>query len=293
MNSPLPTQLNIPARYPEGTIDLHVHTTHSDGHSSPQDVVRRAASLGLRAIAVTDHDTVSALQETAELAVESGIELVPGVEVSAYTEENGEAHILGYFIDPANRQLIDTLAHRSLIRQQRIEQMIARLQELGGDITADHVWLLANGTSIGRPHLARAMVQKGMAASIDDAFDRYLAHGKAAFVAKDGFSYRDAIQMIVSAGGVPVYAHPGLKRNDCLLRRLIEHGIRGLEVFHSEHSADDIQRYQSIARENGLVITGGSDCHGANGERVPLMGTVHVPYALLDTLRKARSRPQP
>lgn len=279
----------MPPSTAESYIDLHVHTTHSDGRYSPQQVIQAAVDRGLRAIAITDHDTVSGLAAGAQAAARVGIEFVPGIEISAYTPEDGEIHVLGYFLDPAHPGLTAALDHQRTVRIRRIEQMIARLTGLGVSVSIDAVRQAAVGSAVmGRPHLARVLVQQGVVASEDQAFDRFLARGRPAFALKAGLSHQAAIQAILRAGGLPIYAHPGLDRNDALIPRLIQFGLRGLEVWHSEHSAADVRRYQALVAQYGLLATGGSDCHGGGAHAQPLLGTVPAPYRLLDQLRAAK-----
>lgn len=269
-------------------IDLHLHTTHSDGLYSPEQLVQVAVKIGLRAIAVTDHDSVSGLEETEFFAAKYGIRFVPGVEISAYTEEDGEIHVLGYFIDDNNPFLLNILHRLKTIRLRRIEQMVERLQELGFEIHLSTVQSFVKSEAVlGRPHLARAMVQHGIVSSVDEAFDRYLRRGKSAFITKVGLSHQEAIDAILQAGGIPIYAHPGLDKKDYLIPRLLSLGIRGLEVFHSAHSAEDVRRYTELVERENLLATGGSDCHGEGKDWKSLIGTVQVPYSILEQLQAA------
>jgi hypothetical protein len=278
-----------------GSIDLHLHTTHSDGVFSPEQVVDAAMNQGLRAIAVTDHDTVSGVHETMQIAQKRGLECVAGVDISAYSEEHGEIHVLGYFIDPDHPLLLKTLQHLKTVRLNRSVQMLERLQKLGIEIPFDDVQHLARKSSvIGRPHLARAMLRHGIVSSVNEAFARYLKRGRPAFVPKVGLSYQEAIEAILDAGGLPVYAHPGLNQRDHLIPTLLEMGLQGLEVFHSSHSDQDVRHYRALVKYYGLVASGGSDCHGASGKRPPLIGTISVPYTLLEQLmQRHQAMPAP
>ena len=247
-----------------------------------------ALERGLRAIAVTDHDTTSGVREVARLAEPHGLQCIPGVEISAYTKEDGEIHLLGYFIDPDNTQLLLSLQRQKNARNTRISQMVARLRQLGHDLTIEAVQQIAQHSHvIGRPHLARAMVQHGIVASVEEAFQRYIARGKPAFVHKAGLSYQEAIDTIILAGGIPIYAHPGVTKKDHLIPGLLKMGIRGLEVFHSDHSPQDVFRYQKMVEKQKLLATGGSDCHGGGPHWSALIGTVQVPYGLLECLKTA------
>lgn len=277
-----------PSSPSEGYIDLHLHTTHSDGQFSPQQLVAKAAEKGLRAIAVTDHDTVSAVRESEHLARQHGIEFLSGVEISACTEEGGEIHILGYRVVPESQELLHALERQKEVRLERIRRMLERLHQRGIRIALEEVLELAGGCSaIGRPHLARALVRHGAVSSLDEAFEHYLAKNKPAFVPKMGLSYREAVEAILGAGGLPIYAHPGLERKDHLLPELLEIGIRGLEVFHSDHSPEDVRRYTEFVTQYELLASGGSDCHGGGPKWKQLIGTVPVPYSLFTYLKNA------
>ncbi len=272
----------------EGYIDLHLHTNHSDGQFSPEQLVAVAAEKQLRAIAVTDHDTVSAVRETEHWARKRGIECLSGVEISACTAEDGEIHILGYRVDPDSPVLLEALMRQKRVRLERIRGMVERLHELGVQVAFDDLQELAgNASAIGRPHLAGVLLRQGVVSSVEEAFDRYLAKGKPAFVPKMGLSYREAIEAVLKAGGIPIYAHPGLERKDDLLPKLLEMGLRGLEVFHSEHLPEDVRRYTRFVTEHGLLAGGGSDCHGGGPKWGLLIGTVPVPYRLFEYLKRA------
>ena len=270
----------------DGFIDLHLHTIHSDGRYTPQSLVAAAARKGLRAIAVTDHDTVSGIRETADFAAKAGIELLSGIEISTMTEEYGELHLLGYGIDPNHAGLRCALEHQKQMRLRRIEQVLERLSELGILISMETLLRQAGfSNSPGRPHIARAMIEAGYAASFEDAFHRYLGKGKPAFLAKTSMSHQQAIEIIAQSGGIPILAHPGLARKDNVIPALIDMGLRGLEVFHSEHAPEDARRYTEMVTTYGLLATGGSDCHGGKDDALPLIGTVAVPYALFSRLQ--------
>lgn len=283
---PMTTPYWQPIRPEDGYIDLHLHTTHSDGRSTPQQVVADAKRKGLRAIAITDHDTVSGVRDMMAFAKDAAIECLAGIEISAHAEGEGDLHLLGYGIDPDHAGLLDTLQHQKDARFRRIAQIVARLQELGVMITIDHVMEAAGGSrSLGRPHIARAIMTAGYAASQSEAFDRYLGRGKPAYIPKNTLSVQRAIAAITQAGGIPILAHPGLMRKDYLIPDLVKSGVRGLEVFHSEHNDEDVRRYANMVMDYHLLATGGSDCHGKNGRSELLIGTVFVPYELFRQLR--------
>ncbi len=277
-----------PVNPADGYIDLHLHTTHSDGQLSPKQLVEMAAQKHLRAIAVTDHDTVSGIRATKYFAHQHGIQFVEGVEISAYTEKDGELHILGYRIDPESPVLLKALEYQKRVRRHRIQQMLVRLQKSGVNIPFESVQQSARqGVPIGRPHLARALMRYGVVASADEAFERYLARGRSAFVPKVGLTHQQAIMAILDSGGIPVYAHPGIEHKDDLIPKLQQLGLQGLEVFHSEHSPEDVSRYTDMVIKRSLLATGGSDCHGRGSKGDLLIGTVQIPYNLLDALRRS------
>lgn len=280
-----------PVRPEDGSIDLHLHTTHSDGRSTPQQVVADAKCKGLRAIAITDHDTVSGISEMMAAANEAGIECLTGIEISVHAEEHGDFHLLGYGIDPNHSGLLSLLQHQKEARLHRFEQIVAQLHALGVNITVEQVHAIAGSSqSLGRPHIARAMLAAGDVASIDEAFERYLGRGKPAYIPKHTLSVHQAISAITQAGGVPVLAHPGVTRKDHCIPELIKLGVQGLEVFHSEHDAEDVRRYTRLVMKYGLIATGGSDCHGKKEHSEPLIGTVFVPYQLFSHLQARINR---
>jgi predicted metal-dependent phosphoesterase TrpH len=261
---------------PPGTtyVDLHSHSTASDGSRAPADVIAAARAAGLAAIALTDHDTVAGMPEAQAAAHERGIRLVPGVELSA-VEGTVETHVLGLHLS-RTEEIEAGLATLRDMRHSRAERMVARLNELGVRVTFDAVLEQAAGGAIGRPHVARAMVQEGWATDLRDAFDRYLGNGRPAFVAKDRLSMVDAIDMIHRAGGLAVLAHPGHSGSRARLEALAAQGMDGVEVLHPSHGAEDVARLRTLADHLGLVPSGGSDWHGSlDGPRT--LGSMRVP----------------
>jgi 3',5'-nucleoside bisphosphate phosphatase len=277
----------------KGLIDLHSHTTHSDGSVSPSELVALASARGAIAIAITDHDTVAGLAEGRVAAERLGIEFIEGIEISAdYTP--GTMHILGYCIDPANDALADKLDGLRRARNERNPQIAARLQALGYDLSYEEVARLAGNEIVGRPHFARLMVERGYAESMPDAFNRFLAKGAAAYVEKVRPSPVDAISMIHSAGGVAVLAHPyqlrlaSLEAADSLIGELTSLGLDGVEALYSRHSSYEREAYREIAARYGLLVTGGSDYHGTYKPDIDLVrgtGDLEVPYSLLEEVK--------
>lgn len=246
--------------------DLHTHTLASDGTQSPSENVRLAAAAGLNAVAITDHDTVAGVEEALEAGLRYDITVVPGVEISTVAG-GADIHVLGYFIDYKNRKLLDRLAELRKVRDRRNEMMLERLNELGLHISMDDVLASLKASkkaeeTIGRPHIADALVRKGYVASMAEAFDRYLGKDGAAYVNPPRIEPKTAIQWITEAGGIPVLAHPGLYDQDELIDVLVKHGLKGLEVYHSDHTPEQEAHYLAVAEANGLIVTAGSDFHG-------------------------------
>lgn len=268
-------------------IDLHVHTTASDGTSTPREAVRRAAELGLRAVAITDHDTISGHAEAVAAGAEYGVEVVPGIEVS--TRYGVSIHILGYYLE----RLTPLLAGCVGERDRRNEKIAARMAADG--LPVSYAEMKARfGEAIGRPHFGRILVELGLAESVSDAFDRYLGRDKPYFVPRRAIDTDSAVEAIVQSGGVPVLAHPfQYRKNDAELRELIErcvsHGLRGMECRYSGYDARQVRYLEDLAEEYGLLKTGGSDFHGANKPQIVLgtgiSGELDVPYAWLERLR--------
>ena len=277
-------------------IDLHTHTTASDGSLTPAELVDLARREGLKALAVTDHDTVEGLDEALARGEEIGLEVVPGLEISADFKP-GTMHILGYDLNHKAPGLVEKLTLVQEARRTRNPRIAARLEKLGLPVTMAEVEAAADGGQIGRPHFAKVMRDKGLVSSINEAFDRFLAQGRPAYVDKFRLSPGQALAMILEAGGQPVLAHPfslGLKGPSALaglLAELKEAGLVGLEVYYPEHKPDMTRDYLALAERFDLAPTGGSDYHGANKNGVRVgrgFGNLAVPYDLLVGLRRRR-----
>lgn len=260
-------------------IDLHLHSTASDGSLPPEEVVQRALAAGLRAMALTDHDTVAGVEPARRAAQGTTLDVIAGVELSAYQGDD-ETHLLGLHLTDIGRMDSALQAFRDA-RRDRGEQMVERLNAIGVAITFQDVLDVAGGGAIGRPHLARAMVENGWARDIRDAFDRYLGAGRPAFLDKRRLSLRDAIAMVHSCGGLAVIAHPGQSGTVARLTALKQLGLDGVEVLHPGHSAEDRKRLLAIATQLDLVPSGGSDAHGAT-EGTRVVGAMRVPEEWLD-----------
>ncbi|HEX8342511.1 MAG TPA: PHP domain-containing protein [Tepidisphaeraceae bacterium] len=256
--------------------DLHCHSTASDGTLSPAALVEAAAAAGVRALALTDHDTVAGVAEAATAAGQLGIDFIPGIEISAEYPAPGTLHILGYGIDPRSENLTNLTATLRDGRDTRNPRIVAKLGEIGVAITMDEVQAAAGGDVIGRPHIAAVLLRKGYVSSIKQAFDKYLAQGAPAYFDKERLSPKRALAEIHAAGGVAVLAHPTQLRtgNSAELARavkdLVDLGLAGIEVLHSDHTPSDVAAFEALARRFGLVATAGSDFHGGNKPSIGL-----------------------
>ena len=275
-------------------IDLHLHTTHSDGSLSPTDVLRLAHKAGVTALAITDHDIVTGIPEALAAGAELGIEIIPGVEISSRVG-NSELHILGYCLQWQDPELNRRLAFLRESRHSRNPQIIERLRALGLDVTYEEVRALAGTDAVGRPHIARLLMDKHYVTSAKDAFDRYLAEGRPAYVARELPSPADAIAWIRAAGGVAVLAHPTWAKVsgeslNALLISLKAEGLGGIEVHYSSHTKRQTREYHDLAKRLDLLITGGSDFHGITKPDIEVgtgRGGLKVSEKLLDPLKKA------
>lgn len=267
-------------------IDLHLHTTASDGRLSPDALVARAAGLGLTIISVTDHDTTAGLAEAAGAAGRHAVRLVSGIEITA-VERGRDVHVLGYFIDPDHAPFVEFLRAQRDDRRRRVETMIGRLAELG--MALDGQRLLASvppgsGRAIGRPHVADALVAAGHATDRGDAFDRFIAEGRPAFVPRRGASVGEVAAIVRAAGGVASLAHPGLMGLDDAIPGFVAAGLTAIEVWHSDHDEAATAHYEATARVLGLAMSGGSDFHADHSHHASGFGSVTLPPAAFDEL---------
>lgn len=281
----------------KGRCDLHTHSQASDGMQPPAENVKLAKQRGLSAVALTDHDTVAGVAEAQRAGREYGIDVVAGVEIS--TRAGGkDIHVLGYYVNTEDKQFLERLRGLREAREKRNHLIIAKLQELGLEISWQEVIdglgrPLEPDESIGRPHMADVLVRKGYAADMRDAFNRYLAEGQPGFVSVPRVAPEDACQWIKDAGGAAVIAHPGLYGDDELVRRiLVDAHPDGIEVVHSDHGPEEERRYAELAREFGLIQTGGSDYHGVRQGVVfhGDLGSKTVTIDVLDELRAAAGK---
>lgn len=256
-------------------IDLHLHTTASDGLLAPSTLIDRAVVAGLTVIGITDHDTTAGLDAAGTAARAAGITLVNGIEITA-VEGGQDVHVLGYFFDPADPHLSDFLRAQRADRVRRVHEMAERLRAVGCAI--DTRALIAQGAgggaSVGRPHVADALVAAGHAVDRADAFDRLIGRGRPAFVPRQGASTVEVISVIRAAGGIASLAHPGLTQRDDLLSSLAASGLAAVEARHSDHDAVTEAHYRRLAAKHGLAVSGGSDFHGDHGHHTPRLGIV-------------------
>lgn len=269
------------------SVDLHTHSTASDGTFAPRELIKLAVKKGLSAVALTDHDTVGGLAEAELAAKELPIKLVPGLEVSTDWRDE-EIHILGYYIDRHDKQLQKTLLILEQERLERGKKMVALLKEQNVDISWERVVQLAQHGVVGRPHIARAMLETGLIGNMAEGFERYLAKGRAAYVPRTKLSPQQAIQMIKQAGGVPVLAHPALLSNYKVLGEMLAWGIAGVEVYYPGHDREQQRLFLNWTRQHRLIATGGSDFHGEDRKENSLAAAVVDEKVLSELLNIAR-----
>lgn len=276
-------------------IDLHVHTTASDGTLTPSQAVHLAKKRQLKAIAITDHDTVDGVKEALEQGKRLSIEVIPGVEISA-NAKTGSLHLLGYFVETERGILKEKLERLKQARSERNPRIADRLNDLGVHITYEEAVRASGGGQVGRPHFAQVLVNRGYVRSISEAFDRYLAQGAPAYVRKFRFEVKEAMDIVLEAGGVPVLAHPftmncAPDELETRVTELVQDGLKGIEVFYPDHTGEQTVQYQRLADKLGLVKTGGSDFHGALIEKAELgiIGKgISLPYATVKELLRVK-----
>ena len=273
-------------------VDLHIHSTASDGRYSPQEIVRKAAGLGLEVVALADHDSVDgiapALEEARKL---NRLQFIPAVEVSTDVP-SGEVHILGYFVDYTSEELAAALERFRYSREGRAQGMVAKLAELGVHISWERVREIAGDGAIGRPHIAQAMLEKGHIGSIKEAFDRYIARDGPAYVERDKMTPEEAVRLILRNRGLPVMAHPSTAPEpEAMIVELKAAGMVGIEAYYNNYLNEEIGNLVALAENHGLIITGGSDYHGLDESNETLMGGVEVPMEAVNSLI-ARAEPK-
>jgi hypothetical protein len=270
-------------------IDLHTHTTASDGLCSPAELVERAAAAGVRVLSATDHDTTAAMAPAAAAAARAGIQLVPGIEITAVVE-GADVHVLGYFLQPESPSLERFLSEQRRRRLERVREMIGRLASHGIELDPGAILDPGEGDAgkaAGRPWIARALVANGSVASMDEAFDRWLGRGRPAFVPRGGASPEEVIHRIHEAGGTASLAHPLHVNHDEWIAAFADAGLDALEAFHRDHGPPATTRYLALAGRLGLAVSGGSDFHGDDGHASE-PGSVSLPVEAFDALKARR-----
>jgi predicted metal-dependent phosphoesterase TrpH len=273
-------------------IDLHTHTTASDGLLGPEALVAEAIEHGVGLLAVADHDTTAAVEAALEAGRAAGIEVWPAVELSCETE-TADVHILGYFIQYRLEWFQTLLARLRDGRERRAERMVERLAALGVPVEFRAVQALAEGGAIGRPHVARALVAAGHVATVREAFDRYIGRGGPAYVERVKITPAQAVEAIRAAGGLAVLAHPGWGQQDVLIPELVAVGLDGIEVYYPDHTPAQVAQYAALAAQYGLLITGGTDFHGGGLVTGVPVGGQYVPESIVAPLREAAALRRP
>ena len=274
-------------------VDLHSHTTASDGTYRPSESVKRAKEKGLKAFGITDHDTVAGIKEALAAGEEWGIEIVPGIEIST-VDKGQDIHVLGYYINLEDEEFLKRLNSLRNVRTKRNEMIVENLRNLGIDITLDEVSSRKKMTegNIGRPHIAEVLMEKGVVKTMREAFDHYLAKGAKAYANPPRITPEEAIDMVEKAGGVPVLAHPGLYKDNELVIRLIHYGLKGIEVRHTDHTPEQEKYYEALTREYHLIATAGSDFHGERNGVIfhGDIGTRTTTYDVVEQLKEKKTR---
>lgn len=266
-----------------------MHTTASDGTLTPYQLVKHASKMGLCAVAITDHDTISGINDALNAGQEFGIEVIPGLEISV--DYQSEMHILGYFLKPSS-DFENKLGELRTRRNSRNDKIIRKLNELGFEISFKDILNKSCGESIGRPHIASVMIEKGYVNSSTEAFDIYLGEGRKAYFERERISPKEGIDLIKNAGGIPVLAHPKYLKQDGVedvIAWLKDIGLQGLEVYYSMNSKEETVRYKRIANRLGLTATGGSDFHGANKQNIEIgrgLGELRIKYDIIENLKR-------
>lgn len=268
-------------------IDLHVHTTASDGTLTGEEVIKMAIKLNLEGIAITDHDTTRGLDQAVAFGAKCCFPVIPGVELST-EHDNKEIHILGYLFDFQLPWVQDRLKHLQEARKTRILKMVDKLSGIGYDISRDEVLVAAGSGSLGRPHVAYVLLKKGYISTVQEAFHKLIGRGCPAFIPRAKITPEDAVAFIKKAGGIPVMAHPGLARSDDLIEKLVKYGLMGLEVFHPDHEKTSEEKFMAIAQKYKLIVTGGSDFHGYKDGNHFSLGSRTVPVEILKRFREIK-----
>lgn len=269
-------------------IDLHLHTTASDGCLTAEQLVARAVAAGIETIAVTDHDTMASVPQAAAHAANCGMTFVPGIEITA-VDDGHDVHVLGYYVSPDSPELVKLLQNLRASRLARAREITERLAKAGAPIDAAMLFETAGGGTIARPQIAKALIAARHVESVAEAFERFLSEGRPAYVPHQGARPESVVEIIVRSGGVASLAHPGPLKRDHLIPLLIDSGLGALEVYHSDHDEYTRQRYLGVAREFDLLVTGGSDFHGNGRPRDAFFGRISLPHTEFARLANSRS----
>lgn len=270
------------------TADLHIHSNLSDGTDSPEKLVELALTAKLKSISITDHDVIDGFGRALLAAQGKELEVLPGVEFTTENQAN-EVHILGYYFDVQNSLLHDQVKKMQKGRADRVYLIIDRLKALGFEIKPERVFEIAGHKSPGRPHIAKALLEAGITSTFKEAFDRFLAFNGPAYISHYKLFPNEAVKLIKAAGGIPVFAHPGLSKSDEIIPDLIADGLAGIEVYYPSHRPDQVANYELMANKYNLIMTGGSDYHGkGTGRTDAMLGNFTIPDELVDNLRKLK-----
>jgi len=267
-------------------IDLHMHTTSSDGRCSPEELVQRAWDAGIRAMSVTDHDTMGGLPRATAAAAALGMQMVPGIEITS-VHRGKDVHVLAYFLSPSAPGLQEMLVSQRRQRVERAIEIADRLAKLGAPIDVDQLVETASapgGKALARPQIAQALIAAGHVASVPEAFEKYLSEDSPAYVPHRGASPADVVTLVAAGGGIASLAHPGYRPQDEIIPGLVDAGLKAIEVFHSSHDDVATAHYLGIAKQNGLLVTGGSDYHGPGTRRAEFFGVTNLPREHFDAL---------
>jgi hypothetical protein len=267
-------------------IDLHMHTTASDGRCTPEELVQQAHDKGIRTMAVTDHDTMASVARAIEAAAALGMTCIPGIEITS-VHGGKDVHVLAYFLPELSAELADLLAEQRRNRTQRAHTIAERLAAAGAPIDVDALMQAGEalgGKSLARPQIAQALIAAGHVATVAEAFEKYLAEDGPAYVPHRGASPAEVVSLIVKAGGIASMAHPGYTRKDEVIPELVAAGLMAIEAYHSSHDEETTRRYLGIAAEHGLAVSGGSDYHGVGTRRSEFFGVTNLPAPAFDAL---------
>lgn len=267
--------------------DLHMHSTHSDGKLTVKEIIQHAKNRNLRCIAITDHDTIDGTVEAINFKDKGNLDIIPGIEFSTLYEEE-EIHILGYLFNCYDEEFNRFIHNMQKHRSDRAVKIIDKFRAIGIELTMEDLLQKSQGKSIGRPHFAYLLMEKGYASSIQDAFNKYMVPGSSCYVERFKITPEETIKRIKEAGGISVIAHPGIIKNQNLIKNILAMKIDGIEVYHSKHTSAQNREYYYLARENQLFITGGSDSHSNIPNEKPFIGSVKIPYSYVETIKQSK-----